>query len=198
MPDFPELELSEFPEFTGVKPSRQSAQWNCRRLKLCYPIMPMLILSVMNLFPCVRQPSTRGFTLIEMLAALAVAGIVSGLSLISLRAIMGASEDTADRSTALVELNRGLDFISTEVKASSSLTVPPSCPPTLPAGAPACFQAVLEINAPAAVSGSPIYYYLTDAQIDEEIGPQVIYRHGPSFDASGNYDPGTTITAALI
>jgi prepilin-type N-terminal cleavage/methylation domain-containing protein len=139
----------------------------------------------------------RGFTLVELLVALAITGIVISLAGSGLYALMNANQrsqiETADR----LELEQALAFMTDEIKMSQQvMTNIPSKPTDLdgfkPASGASQIQPVLVLK-PASNSGlkKSIVYYLADPPNDSVwLGPRVIYRWGPTLLQNGNYSDG--------
>jgi prepilin-type N-terminal cleavage/methylation domain-containing protein len=144
-----------------------------------------------------RRSNETGFTLVELLVALAITGIVIGLTGSGLYALMKADRRSQIETTDRLELERSLAFIADEIKMSRQITTNPNFATTNPIGfnpasGSSLHQPIL-ILYPAPSSGltKPIIYYLADPPNSSVwIGPRVIYRWGPTLMQNGNYSDG--------
>jgi prepilin-type N-terminal cleavage/methylation domain-containing protein len=139
----------------------------------------------------------QGFTLVELLVALAITGIVISLTGSGLYALMMADRRSQIETTERLELERALAFITDEIKMSRQVM---TSIPLLPNGT-THFQSAsgssrvqpILILSPAPSSGltNPIVYYLADPPNSSVwLGPRVIYRWGPTLLQNGNYSDG--------
>lgn len=102
------------------------------------------------------RQSSAGFTLIELLVAAAISTIVIGVSGFGLVTIMGANQKAEAETERRANLNRGLDFISDEVR--TAINVSSTAPAwawtgSLGGGSPAAklyVQIPLQVNSMAA------------------------------------------------
>lgn len=145
----------------------------------------------------INRSNQQGFTLVELLVALAITGIVISLTGSGLYALMNADRrsqiETADR----LELERSLAFITDEIKMSQQvMTSIPSVPTNIPGFNPVPgsndIKPILVLT-PALNSGlkHPIVYYLAEPPSTSVwLGPRVIYRWGPTLLQNGNYSDG--------
>ncbi len=138
-----------------------------------------------------------GFTLMELLLALAITGIVISLTGSGLYALMNANQRSQNETTDRLELERSLAFMTDEIKMSQQIMT------SIPVGSKgekifnsasgsSSVQVVLVLK-PAANSGltNPIIYYLADPpNAIVWLGPRVIYRWGPTLLENGNYSDG--------
>ena len=144
-----------------------------------------------------RRLNEAGFTLVELLVALAITGIVIGLTGSGLYALMKADRRSQIETTDRLELERSVAFMADEIKMSQRITTDPNFATTNPSGFnPASgssgHQPIL-ILYPAPTSGltKPIVYYLADPPNSSVwLGPRVIYRWGPTLMQNGNYSDG--------
>lgn len=67
----------------------------------------------------ILRKNTSGFTLVELLTAVAITGLVITIAGFGLVAILQASQKAEAKSDMRTDLNRGLDFISDDIKAAS-------------------------------------------------------------------------------
>jgi prepilin-type N-terminal cleavage/methylation domain-containing protein len=144
-----------------------------------------------------RDCVERGFTLTELLVALAITGIVITLTSSGLYALMMANQRSQIETTDRLELEQALAFITDEIKMSQQvMTNLPATPTQItgfnPASGSSHIQPILVLN-PAPNSGlvNPIVYYLADPPNSTVwLGPRVIYRWGPTLLQNGNYSDG--------
>jgi prepilin-type N-terminal cleavage/methylation domain-containing protein len=147
----------------------------------------------------------RGFTLIELLIAIAITGIVIGLTGTGLYALMNANQRSQIETTDRLELEQALAFMTDEIKMSQQIMTSIPSPPTAitgfhPASGSSHIQPILVLN-PAANSGltNPIVYYLADPPNSTVwLGPRVIYRWGPTLLQNGNYSDGNDVDVKQI
>jgi len=148
-----------------------------------------------------------GFTLVELLVAIAITGIVIGASGFGLVSILQANKRAEAATERRTELNRALDFISEEVRMASYIE--PSVSDSFNASTTApkfsetksCNNSsdgldcvlILKIPNIGGANNESIVYYVAPAA-SPWIGPRVIYRWGPPFDANGNYTHANDVT----
>ena len=138
-----------------------------------------------------------GFTLVELLVAIAITGLVISLAGSGLYALMKANHrsqiETADR----LELEQALAFMTDEIKMSRQIINDSTFDTTNKIGFNSAsgssdVEPIL-ILYPAANSGlkDPIVYYLADPPNSSVwAGARVIYRWGPTLKQNGNYSDG--------
>jgi prepilin-type N-terminal cleavage/methylation domain-containing protein len=139
----------------------------------------------------------RGFTLVELLVALAITGIVMSLAGSGLYAMMNANQRSQIETTDRLELEQALAFMTDEIKMSQQVMTNISSPATKilgfsPASGSSDIKPVLVLK-PASNSGlkNSIVYYLADPPNNSVwLGPRVIYRWGPTLLQNGNYSDG--------
>jgi prepilin-type N-terminal cleavage/methylation domain-containing protein len=144
-----------------------------------------------------RRPNETGFTLVELLVALAITGIVTGLTGSGLYELMKADRRSQIETTDRLELERALAFMADEIKMSQQITIDRNIVNTNtiefnPASGSSRHQPILILQ-PAPSSGltKPIIYYLADPPNSSVwLGPRVIYRWGPTLLQNGNYSDG--------
>jgi prepilin-type N-terminal cleavage/methylation domain-containing protein len=145
-----------------------------------------------------RQNWQRGgFTLFELLVAMAIMGIVMCLTGSGLYALMNANQRSQIETTDRLELEQALAFMTDEIKMSQQIITSiskksPEMQKFNSASGSSAVQVVLVLK-PAANSGltNPIIYYLADPPNDSVwLGPRVIYRWGPTLLQNGNYSDG--------
>jgi prepilin-type N-terminal cleavage/methylation domain-containing protein len=145
----------------------------------------------------------RGFSLIELLVAISITGIVITLTGSGLYTLMNANQRSQTETNERLELEQALAFMTDEIKMSKQIafSLPAkSTPPTSTkrssfrqASGSKDEQIVLVLN-PATNSGltDPIIYYLADPP-NKSVwnGPRVIYRWGPTLMKDGKYSDGS-------
>ena len=144
-----------------------------------------------------RLLNEAGFTLAELLVALAITGIVISLTGSGLYALMKADRRSQSETTDRLELERSLAFMTDEIKMSRQIVTDSNFVVTNtigfnPASGSSRHQPILILQ-PAPTSGltKPIVYYLADPPNSSVwAGPRVIYRWGPTLMQNGNYSDG--------
>jgi prepilin-type N-terminal cleavage/methylation domain-containing protein len=139
-----------------------------------------------------------GFTLVELLVAMFISGMVVSLAGTGLVSIGNASQQAQSETTDRLELDRAVMFMSEEVKMSRAIDPhpPQDRPSTIPQ-----FKAVTNgknvrpilVLTPAIDSGlsQSIVYYLTETPPTSMWrGPLAIYRWGPTLLQDGSYSNG--------
>jgi prepilin-type N-terminal cleavage/methylation domain-containing protein len=147
----------------------------------------------------------RGFTLVELLLALVITGLVITLAGSGLYALMTANNRSQAETMDRLELERALGFMTDEIKMSqqiqTNIPIPASSIPGFQAASGSSnVQAILVLN-PATNSRltNPIVYYLADPPNSSVwLGPRVIYRWGPTLLQNGNYSDGNGNDVATI
>jgi prepilin-type N-terminal cleavage/methylation domain-containing protein len=138
----------------------------------------------------------RGFTLVELLVALVITGIVISLAGSGLYALMKADRRAQIEITDRLELEQALAFITDEIKMSKQvLTSLPVVNGTIHFQAASGSSRVrpILILSPSTSSGltHPIVYYIADPPNSSVwLGPRAIYRWGPTLLQNGNYSDG--------
>lgn len=144
--------------------------------------------------------SSAGFTLIELLVAASVSTLVVTACGYGLTTMMKADKNTEAQSSRRIELNRALDFMAEEVRAAKSISthsdidVHSAQAPNFPSDCDNSGDGVdcgLILEVPG-VNQRVIYYVQSPLSGSPWLGPRVIYRWGPNFDASGNYTNATS------
>lgn len=145
-----------------------------------------------------KLSSTKGFTLTElMIAALATTTIISasGWGLVNMTQLSRSSNAESERR---VELNRSLDFISTEVREATEIlqsALPSEFSPSATEVVKSTVQPALQLR----IRGLPrpvIYYLASPAPSNKTwLGPKVVYRWGPDFAEDGSYKNETNLAA---
>jgi prepilin-type N-terminal cleavage/methylation domain-containing protein len=139
----------------------------------------------------------RGFTLVELLVAISITGIVISLAGSGLYTLMRANQRSQIETTDRLELEQALAFMTDEIKMSQqiktdSISFLISKRGFKQASGSSAPQPVLVLY-PAQNSGltQPIVYYLADPpNASVWAGSRVIYRWGPTLLQNGNYSDG--------
>lgn len=154
--------------------------------------------------------STKGFTLVELLVAVAITGIVVTVAGLGLVTILQANKRAEAATETRMELNRALDFMAEEVKMAEEIATPtPGSPKdyldtsvapnfdsncTVPNDGVDC---VLMLKIPG-VAQRVIYYVRNPPENSLWFGPRVIYRWGPNFNKDGTYGNPDYLSRPLI
>jgi prepilin-type N-terminal cleavage/methylation domain-containing protein len=143
----------------------------------------------------------RGFTLVELLLALAITGLVMTLAGSGLYALMTANDRSQSETMDRLELERALAFMTDEIKMSQQIQTPASSIAGFQAASGSSRVQPILVLSPAANTKlpSPIVYYLADPPNSSVwLGPRVIYRWGPTLLQNGNYSDGDGKDVATI
>jgi prepilin-type N-terminal cleavage/methylation domain-containing protein len=152
----------------------------------------------MKLIALYHDKNNRGFTLIEIMLALSITGIVLTLAGSGLFALMNADRRSQIETTDRLELEQALSFMTDEIKMSQQIAT------SLPiksnsesskfksASGSSNIQPILILNpTPASGLTDPIVYYLANPPSRSVwVGSKVIYRWGPTLLQNGNYSDG--------
>jgi type II secretory pathway pseudopilin PulG len=140
--------------------------------------------------------STLGFTLIELVLALAMATMFLGLVGSGLVIVMKQDRAAAADRSSRYELQRALGFIGNEVQMAQSVN---PCPPdfssvsTTASGSTNPYP-VLSLTMPieSGLTEPIIYYVAAPPTASPWSGPLVIYRWGPTLNLNGSYGKGSS------
>ncbi len=167
----------------------------------------MIINALINksLDESIDRDRDRGFTLVELILALAISGLVMMLAGNGLYILMLANDRSQSETMDRLELERSLAFITDEIKTSQQIQTNIPTPASSISGFQAAsgsskIQPILVLS-PAANSKltKPIVYYLADPPNSSVwLGPRVIYRWGPTLLQNGNYSDGDGNDVATI
>jgi hypothetical protein len=152
-----------------------------------------------------KNSSNRGMSTVELLIAAGLTTVVVAAAGFGVSSMIASSNASSARSDRRAELNRSLDFISSEIRESTSLEKDVAAATTPAAFAPATGSSgarkVLMVNT-AATGSTPVIYYVATPPAGTWKGPRVVYRWGPAFDANGNYTnaatPASWVSEVLI
>jgi prepilin-type N-terminal cleavage/methylation domain-containing protein len=127
-----------------------------------------------------RQSKVTGFTLVELLIAMAITGVIITVGGSGLVIILNYNRQAEVKTDLRIELNRALDFMADDLRESNNIST--SMPAswtgwTVPAG----YSGVLFVTkSPGTPGGSQVAYYLREklpgATSPVWQGPQIIYR----------------------
>ncbi len=152
-----------------------------------------------------RSIDRKGFTLVELLVAISITGIVISLTGSGLYTLMNANQRSQIETNDRLELEQALAFVTDEIKMSQRIEIDSTFDTTNTIGFnPASGSSQVEpilILYPASNSGltKPIVYYLADPPNSSVwAGSRVIYRWGPTLLQNGNYSNGTGIDVAQL
>jgi prepilin-type N-terminal cleavage/methylation domain-containing protein len=139
-----------------------------------------------------------GFTLIELVLALAIASIF--LALVGGGLVVVSKQDrvaAADR-TSRYELQRALSLMGNEVQMSELVNPCPANSTDIysPASNSSDHYPVLALTMPieSGLTKPIVYYVATPPKASVWSGPLVIYRWGPTLNLDGSYSPDKSTT----
>jgi prepilin-type N-terminal cleavage/methylation domain-containing protein len=140
--------------------------------------------------------SPSGFTLIELVLALAIATIFLGLVGSGLVIVTKQDRAAAADRASRYELQRSLNFIGNEVQMAQSVN---PCPPdfngaSITTSGSTNPYPVLSLTMPIETGlTEPIIYYVAAPPTNSPwSGPLVIYRWGPTLNLNGTYSKGSS------
>jgi prepilin-type N-terminal cleavage/methylation domain-containing protein len=143
------------------------------------------------------KKSASGFTLIELIIAMALATGILAMAGGGLMAIMARDKQAAADRANRYELQRTIDFLGQEIRMAASVSPCPTAKSNhyQPATGSTNTQPILVLNMPAS-SGltAPIVYYLAAPPPQDRTvwdGPLVLYRWGPTLLLNGDYSKNT-------
>lgn len=110
-----------------------------------------------HLKPLKAYQSSTGFTLVELLVAVAITGIVITAAGFGLVAILQANRKAEAQTERRIELNRALDYISSDIRSASKVQNASSYNISSPSPACANSTPVVDLTIPGA-SGKVVYY----------------------------------------
>jgi prepilin-type N-terminal cleavage/methylation domain-containing protein len=146
-----------------------------------------------------NSSSSSGFTLVELLVAIVLAGLVAAGAGTGLVQVIEVSAKSDLETQRRIELNRASDFMAEEIKMASTIETDASSVTFTPKSGTSNVQQILAINLPSSMGvPEPIVYYIaTPPSGSVWSGDRVVYRYGPEFDTSGVYT-GTISNKLLI
>lgn len=138
---------------------------------------------IKSLFSLSRSRVSRGYTVIELLVAASLTGLVLSGSGFAWLNVVNANQKSKAASTLMYNVNRAAEFIQDEIKQANSiapdaaLAVTEITDFTLPTDA----TPVLVLNT---AEGHKVVYY-TQPATNPWVGPNVITRWGYPLDENG-------------
>ncbi len=149
-----------------------------------------------------KSKSCAGFTLIELLVAMAITTIVIGITGWGVVAITQKSKEQKLETDRRVELNRALDFMADEVRQAKPIATDADASVSLSTAIAQGFTSanktpILTLQIPSETPGViyPVVYYIAAKPTGTPwLGPNIIYRWGPSFADNGKYNTPATWT----
>jgi prepilin-type N-terminal cleavage/methylation domain-containing protein len=145
----------------------------------------------------------RGFTLLELLVAISITGIVMTLTSSGLYTLMNANQRSQTETSERLELEQALAFMTDEIKMSKQIQLDPEAYKIHnfnPALDSEKFKPII-VLIPATNSklADPIVYYIAIPPSHSVWqGNRVIYRWGPTLLQNGNYSDGKGNDIATI
>jgi prepilin-type N-terminal cleavage/methylation domain-containing protein len=145
----------------------------------CYPKISSLKLSNKN------NLNSDGFTLLELLMAVAVMGITSSTISFAVSSMITSNQSLAKEQNRRVEVSRAMDLIANDIRTSEIKSGR-----TLPTGVS---NPVLDMDTVvSATSCVDRIVYSIKSSVSGEIGPNVLYRYGRIPGQNGILDCGST------
>ena len=136
----------------------------------------------------------------ELLVAAFTSIIVIGVTGFGLIQMLNASGTNSDETETRAEVNRALDFISDEVRNAKTVWATADNL-TVPSGGTLVFRLEMpDINGNGNDTDDEIIYYTKNKSPSDGLvwlGPQMLFRKGPAFDANGNYTTGITSSVLI-
>lgn len=138
-----------------------------------------------------NQRKSSGFTLVELMVAMLITSLVISATGFGLVTITNRDKREKAETERRVELNRALDFIADEVRQAKPIAKNASADLSTIASnfSSSGKTPVLTLQIPG-VSQRVIYYIASSSS--PWLGPNVVYRWGPNFNADGTYSNPTT------
>ena len=142
-----------------------------------------------------KRQSHKGFTLTELLVGAFISVIVVGAAGWGLIQMLNASGTNSDETETRAEVGRAIGFISDEVRRAKTVW------DDLPGGGSTITNfdgtsynisgtTVLRLTLPDLDNDGVeeiVVYHIVDGPNGNWLGPQILYRTGPTFDADGEY-----------
>jgi prepilin-type N-terminal cleavage/methylation domain-containing protein len=145
----------------------------------------------------------RGFTLLELLVAISITGIVMTLTSSGLYTLMNANQRSQTETSERLELEQALAFMTDEIKMSKQIDIAPESYKIrnfLPALDSEKFIPIIVLT-PATnskLTDRIVYYIAIPPSHSVWQGKRVIYRWGPTLLQNGNYSDGKGNDIATI
>lgn len=129
--------------------------------------------------------NSSGFTLTELLAAIAITGILVAGSSVGLNAILQKNAENEEEILQRQNANRALDFIAEEIKSAQQIDADATNATNFTRN---CSDSDVECILVLDVPDIPErIIYFTESASDPWEGPRVIRRWGPDFCSYGGY-----------
>jgi hypothetical protein len=141
--------------------------------------------------------SESGFTMTDLMVGAGLTALMVAGGGTAIASMVDASTTSNAKSERRVEMNRALEFVSTEVQRASgisdTLSLPSELSTELANGSTgintSTVTPVLQLTLPG--GNDKVTYFTADPVNGSWRGPKVLYRWGPSFAADGSYvNPG--------
>lgn len=141
----------------------------------------------------ILRTSSKGFTLLELLLASIMTFFVvsaTGYAVLVMTQQSMVSDVASDTQS---NLNRAMDFIADEAKSASSISTTATAATAAATNFTLPSQATVVLGLNIAGVSQPVIYYVRQRQsTDVWLGPNIIYRWGPSIDGNGAYTNAAT------
>jgi hypothetical protein len=144
----------------------------------------------------VSSSSENGFTLADLMIGACLTVLVAAGGGTAVASMVDSSTTANARSERRVEMNRALDFVTTEVNRAESLVQNPASV-TLPSTFTAKYASIsdeIETSTVSPVlmlklpgSSENVIYFTATPKSGTWKGPKVLYRWGPEFSSNGTY-----------
>jgi len=145
--------------------------------------------------------NSSGFTLIDLLAAIVITGILAAGTSVGLTTILQKNQKEEEQILRRQESNRALNFIAEEIKSAQEISTDPSITDNdgnpnndAPSGSTLSSGTNVETVLTLIIPGlaDPVVYRSAKPPSNSVWqGPRVIYRWGPNLKQDGSYsDPG--------
>lgn len=160
---------------------------------------------LLKLFLSLEKNSEKGLTLIELIVALVMSGIVLTMAASGFINILRANQDVESKTVTSANLQRALAFIQEDIKQSKSV-VKDTCPSGSPTNVTATASSTdcLKITIPNAGSLVDFYYGFDDISVGNQIflKPGILKRYDGTkwevvMDGLVNTTPSTTCNSKL-
>lgn len=133
----------------------------------------------------------RGFTLVELMVAILILGIVGGVVVTSVVKALQVTTQANQRTTALTDIERGIERVSRQIRVADPLLIDPDGACDSLASGPVCEDTVLQrrLDADTYADGklTTFSYYLVDTADGVELRQDI---------TTTNLDTGTVVENA--
>lgn len=147
--------------------------------------------------------NSSGFTLIDLLVAIVITGILVAGTSVGLTTILEKNQENEEEILKRQDTNRALNFIAEEIKSAEEISTDPSttdndgnpdndAPSDMPSLSGTNVETVLTLFIPG-LDDPVVYRSAKPPNNSVWQGPRVIYRWGPNLNQDGSYsDPDTS------